>query len=91
MSEQTIKYFTTYSGVGLPLKMVNELAADSLDNRNTYFCAYYDDQERLVSVQKRVYDEVELEHCYEYHPDDRISRAVITMAGDEPQVIEFPA
>ena len=54
------RYFLSYSGVGLPLKLVSPLAASELQNRNTYFRAVYDEAGRLVSCEKLVYGEVEL-------------------------------
>ena len=51
------RYFLSYSGVSLPLRLVSPLAASELQNRNTYFRAVYDDADRLVA--KLVYGEVE--------------------------------
>lgn len=80
------RYFLTYSGVKLPLRLVNELNEEETQNRNTYFCAAFDDRERLVLCQKRVYGEIEMEHRYSYHDNGALSRAVITMAGDKREL-----
>jgi hypothetical protein len=32
----TSRYFVSYSGIKLPLKLVNEITETSLNNRNTY-------------------------------------------------------
>ena len=37
------RYFLSYSGVSLPLRLVSPLAASELQNRNTYFRAVYDE------------------------------------------------
>jgi hypothetical protein len=65
------RYFLSYSGVSLPLRLVSPLAANELQNRNTYFRAVYDEADRLVSCEKLVYGEVELTHLYGrfYQPD----------------------
>ena len=54
------RYFLSYSGVSLPLKLLSPLAASELQNRNTYFRAVYDEAGKLVSCEKLVYGEVEL-------------------------------
>lgn len=63
----TRRYFVSYSGIKLPLNLVNEISEQGLHTRNTYFCGYYDATQRLVMCQKIVYGEVECEHIYEYH------------------------
>lgn len=83
------RYFTTYTGVRLPLKLLNPLSEDQVHNRNTYFSAYYNSEERLIALQKMVYGEVELTHRYDYHPDGSLRRAVITEAGDATREILF--
>lgn len=83
----TIRYFTSYTGVGLPLNLVNQL--ESTDNRNTFFRAHYDAQDRMVLCEKIVYSEVELAHRYEYYPDGTLKSAEITDEDDEVQVLNF--
>lgn len=83
------RHFVAYSGVKLPLKLVNELEQDDMGHRNTYFRGYYDDQGRLLVCQKVVYGEIEFEHKYEYNDDGILQRAVITEADEEPKVLQF--
>jgi hypothetical protein len=82
------RYFITYSGMKLPLRLVNPIEERDLENRNTYFRAEYDDQERLVAVEKLVYGEVELQHRYGYDTSGALKVAHITMDG-ETTVMEF--
>lgn len=82
-------YFTTYTGVRLPLKFVNPLEEHEVRNRNTYFCAYYDDADRLIGCHKLVYGEVELTHRYEYRDDGSLRRAEITETDDSPRELLF--
>lgn len=84
------RYFVSYSGVKLPLKLVNPLEKEEIENRNTYFCAYYDADDKLVACEKRVYGEVELSHRYEYYPSGNIKSALIEMDAGEAQQIDFP-
>ncbi len=90
MPEADYRYFVTYSGVKLPLRLVNPLEAAELDNRNTYFRAEYDNRGRLIAVEKFVYGEVELAHRYDYHENGALKAAHITMDGDTT-VMEFGA
>ncbi|HMK88632.1 MAG TPA: DUF6156 family protein [Methylocystis sp.] len=83
---ESYRYFLSYSGVKLPLNLVSPIEAGALGNRNTYFRASYDSQDRLVRCEKMVYGEVELRHDYEYHANGGLSRAVIDMAGDETEL-----
>jgi hypothetical protein len=83
------RYFITYSGIKLPLKLVTPLAAAELQNRNTYYRACFDEQERLTLCQQLVYGEIELQHCYSYHGNGVLKRAEITDADGEVNVLEF--
>jgi len=82
------RYFVSYSGVKLPLKLVNEITGDSLNNRNTYYRSRFDDQDRMLLCQKVVYGEVESEHQYQYYDDGVLKHARIT-EDDEVREIHF--
>lgn len=84
------RYFISYSGVKLPLKLVNELADESyLENRNTYFRGCYDTEQRLMLLEKLVYGDVELRHVYIYHANGALAEAEITDADGEINVLRF--
>ena len=83
------RLFLTYTGVSLPLKLLNPLGDADIANRNTYFRAYYDGQDRMIACQKVVYGEIELEHRYDYYADGALQRAEIIEADDESQVMRF--
>ncbi|MBS4053065.1 MAG: hypothetical protein KGZ69_17955 [Methylomonas sp.] len=83
------RYFISYSGVKLPLKLVNEIDEAGLDNRNTYFKGYYDALDRLVRCEKLVYGETELLHSYEYDENDVLRQAEITDADGELTLLTF--
>jgi hypothetical protein len=86
----THRYFVSYSGIKLPLKLVNEITEQGLHNRNTYFCGYFDADDKLVRCQKIVYGEVESEHVYSYDNNGVLKRAEIT-EDDETRELNFPA
>nr|WP_225587857.1 DUF6156 family protein [Methylomonas fluvii] len=84
------RYFISYSGVKLPLKLVNELEdASHLENRNTYFRGRYDAEQRLMLLEKLVYGEVELRHVYTYHANGMLAAAEITDADGEIDLLRF--
>lgn len=83
------RFFVSYTGVRLPLKLVNPLDEAELANRNTFFRADYDDEDRLLGFDKMVYGEVEMAHRYEYHPNGVLKRAEITDAEEEVTVLAF--
>ncbi len=80
------RYFVTYSGVKLPLKMASELQENETANRNTYFRAAYDEQGQMTLCQKLVYGALEMEHRYRYYPNGALEEAEITMAGETRQI-----
>lgn len=92
MTETTeYRYFISYSGVKLPLKLVTPITAAELQNRNTYFRACFDSAERMSCCQKLVYGDIELEHRYSYHDNGMLKTAEITDADGELTVLAFDA
>ncbi|MBB3104765.1 DUF6156 family protein [Azomonas macrocytogenes] len=89
MNHDSCRYFVTYSGIKLPLKLTNELSEASLKNRNTFFRGYFDSQERVVKLEKIVYGELEMQHVYTYHENGTLQKAEITDSDDELVVLSF--
>ena len=83
------RYFISYSGIKLPLKLVDPLVEANLQNRNTFFRGYFDAQNRLLLCQKVVYGEVELEHRYSYYDNGVLQQAEITDADGEMALLRF--
>ncbi len=86
---QAYRYFLATSGVKLPLKLVNEIEADALSNRNTFIRARYGPSGLLVKFEKIVYGDVELSHSYTYDAEGALRRAEILMLDEDPTVLEF--
>jgi hypothetical protein len=84
-----MRYFLTYRGVKLPLCLTEELAADALRHRNTYFQAAYDSQGQMVWFEQLVYGEVALRHDYRYGHDGQLCGATIRVPDEEPQELFF--
>jgi hypothetical protein len=83
------RYFVTYSGVKLPLKLSQPLDEEALSNRNTFFRAYFDDLGRMTGLQKLVYSEVELEHHYAYYDNGTLKQAEVIDAEGEATMLHF--
>lgn len=82
------RYFVSYSGVKLPLRLVDPLEPAQLKHRNTFIRARFDAHDRLVECEKLVYGEVQLAHRYHYGADGALKRAEIVM-DDETTVAEL--
>jgi hypothetical protein len=91
MSTTTERYFLSYSGVKLPLQLLEELPPDALRNRNTYFRACYDAAGHMRSCEKLVYGEVEMRHDYSYAADGTLAQATIQGADEDEdaQILNF--
>jgi hypothetical protein len=83
------RYFTTYSGVKLPFKLVNELAPAAVENRNTYFVGFFDVEAHMIGFDKLVYGEIELAHRYLYYPGSALRQAVITDIDGEVSTLFY--
>jgi hypothetical protein len=83
------RYFTSYTGVKLPFKLVNPLDAAEVENRNTYFLGYFDEAQRLTGFDKVVYGELELAHRYQYHADGALRQAEITDIDGDVSVLNY--
>ena len=81
------RWFLSYSGVSLPLRLTGELAEADLRNRNTWFEAGYAADGRMLWLEKRVYGEAELRHDYHWAPDGQLHSATIQMPDEAPQVL----
>ena len=82
------RYFVSYSGIKLPLKLVNEITEAGLTNRNTYYRGYFNPRNRMLLCQKVVYGEVESEHQYQYYDNGVLKHAQIT-EDDELRELHF--
>lgn len=82
--------FLSYRGRDLPLQLVEELPADALNHRNTWFRATYDAQDRMVCCEKLVYGEVEMRHDYTWADDGTLVQTVVALGDEEPRVLVNP-
>ena len=83
------RYFSSYSGIKLPLKLVGEIAEKDMGNRNTYYQGHFNHLERLCICRKIVYGETEIEHQYSYYDNGVLKQAVITEDEDEVTTLLF--
>lgn len=80
------RYFVSYTGVKLPVRLVNPLEVKDLSNRNTFIRAQFDEADRLLGFEKMVYGEVEIAHTYEYDAAGILRRAEIFMDEDTTEM-----
>jgi hypothetical protein len=86
----TQKFFTSYSGIKLPLKLVGEIDPAEIKNRNTFIRAEFDSSDRLISMEHIVYSEPQLRHDYTYREDGTLAKAEINnLAEEEINVLTF--
>ena len=84
------RFFASFVGIGLPLRLISELEPSAIIHRNTYFVAYYDDVGRLTRCDKMVYGDRILSHAYEYYASGFLKSASIRSDdGDDGGVIFF--
>ena len=88
-AHQACRFFVSYTGVKLPLKLVNPIEADALSNRNTFMRAYFNDAGLLMGFDKMVYGEVELAHRYVYHANGILKQAEIVMRDEDTVTLCF--
>lgn len=91
MSEIQEYYYLTYTGIGLPLRLVTPLEAEDVENRNTYFVAREDGEGRVLHLRRMVYGEVEMVHDYRYRADGSLAEARITDADGDSRSIQCDA
>jgi len=85
----SVRYFTAYSGIKFPLKLVNELDNASLQRRITYFKGYYQDNGLILKLEKVVYGEVEFTHQYDYYPDGTLRKLMLIEGEEKPRILLF--
>jgi hypothetical protein len=86
---QAQRYFVTYTGIGLPLRLVQEIEPSQTANRNTFIRAWYDEAGRVTGLEKIVYGEVELTHRYSYDAQGQLERAEIKLVGEPLSILIF--
>lgn len=85
----SFRYFLTYTGVGIPFRLVGPLDEAQVPNRNTFIRAWFDGDDQMIGFDKLVYGEVELAHRYAYHADGTLARAEIMMCDEDPVELVF--
>lgn len=83
------RYYLSYSGIRLPLKLVNQLDTQEIDNRNTYFGVKLDGKGRECTIHKVVYGAVEMAHDYQFNDHGQLLSASIVNEDGEQQTLTF--
>lgn len=82
-------YYLSYTGLGLPLRLVNPLEPEEVQNRNTFYGAQFDSEGRTSLIHKVVYGEIDTVHRYGYNQAGDLLWAEITQADEETQRLTF--
>ena len=72
------KYFGTFSGYTLPLKLKNNLSKSEIEARRAYLVAYYDASGRLHKVRKVLDGKTEFIHEYAYDAQSKLVEVIVT-------------
>ena len=83
------RFFASFVGIGLPLRLISELEPSAIIHRNTYFIAYYNEAGRLTRCDKMVYGNRILSHVYEYHASGFLKSASIRSGDDDDGGVIF--
>ena len=83
------RFFASFVGIGLPLRLISELEPSALIHRNTYFVAYYDEVGRLTRCDKMAYGDRILSHAYEYYASGCLKSASIRSDDDDDGGVIF--
>ncbi len=83
------RFFASFVGIGLPLRLISELEPSAIIHRNTYFIAYYDDVGRLTRCDKMVYGDRILSHVYEYYVSGLLKSAGVRSDDDDDGGVIF--
>ncbi|MBO9643092.1 MAG: hypothetical protein J7603_08210, partial [Pseudacidovorax sp.] len=80
-----LRYFSSYSGRGLPLRLVGELPPEAIAHRNTRLRAAYDEAGRPICIEKLVYGAVEMRHDYRWAADGTLAGVTVSEEGEAPR------
>jgi len=83
------RFFASFVGIYLPLRLRSELEPSAIIHSNTYFIAYYDDIGRLTRCDKMVYGDRILSHVYEYYASGLLKSAGVRSDDDDDGGVIF--
>ena len=83
------RFFASFVGIGLPLRLISELEPSATIHRNTYFIAYYDDVGRLTRCDETVCGGRILSHVYEYYASGLLKSAGVRSDDDDDRGVIF--
>lgn len=63
------KYFATFSGYNIPLKLTEEIPKELALKRDAYYVGFYDEDQRLTCVEKYLDGALFFRHSYFYRED----------------------
>lgn len=77
-------YFSSFSGYSIPLKLVDKITRDEAIARDSYYVAIYDDEGKLLSVEKYFQGKLFFKHEYSYRDNGVLQESrVVNAEGQE--------
>ena len=83
---QECRFFVSYTGVKLPLRLVTAIAPEQLSNRNTFIRGYFDAAGALTGFEKLVYGEMTTGAENDIERATHIARKMVTECGMSDRV-----
>jgi hypothetical protein len=71
------------------LRLVSEIEPSAIRHRNTFFVAYYDENEFLIGCDKMVCGDLIVSHSYEYYDSGALKSATLCWDDDERRTVFF--
>jgi hypothetical protein len=90
--EPVIRYYKSFAGYNIPLKLIGQMSEEDAKvhgNTASVYIGYFDGNERLFKVIKRMQTEIWFIHEYEYYPSGKIKSNRITDEKGAVHVNEY--
>lgn len=82
-------YFTGFSGYSIPLKLTGKIKKEDITIGQSYYIGTYDDEDRLIKVEKFFKDKLFFIHQYIYYSNGIIKESRVINANGEESVSLF--
>jgi len=82
-------YFEDFAGYHIPFRLCDEISADDIHGRRTYYEAFFDEDGRLIRVCKYFEGSYEWEDVYYYSSSGKLTKRVMTKSDGTSTVQHF--
>ena len=86
----TVKYYRTFSGYSLPLKLIEPFTKEeALCSGSAYYIGHFDQNNMLIKIEKMHKGKLLFTHVYGYYPNGSIKRLENTPAEGKTVIKEY--